>query len=107
MRKVNSKQEVIDTLRGYLPLLRDRFGVTEIALYGSFAKGTQRSDSDVDLVVGLSRPLGLDFVGLIQEMEELLGRPVHLTTFTTLRNSKQHPRRKRMADEVERTLSYV
>ena len=106
MSKVNSKQEALQVLRDRLPYLRERYGVDEIALYGSFSKETQHAESDVDLVVRLSRPLGLDFVELIQKLEELLGRSVHLSTFDTLQRSKQNPRRKRIADEVERTLSY-
>ncbi len=107
MGRVNSKEEIMRALRDRLPHLHEKYGVSEMALYGSFAKGSPHADSDVDLIVQLSRPLGLEFVSLAQELEDALGRPVHLSTFDTLQRSKQNPRRKHIADEVERTLSYV
>lgn len=107
MNRPTTRDEVLRTLREQLPHLHDRFGVEEIAVYGSFAKGTQTQKSDVDLIVRLSKPLGLAFVSLADYLEELLGRPVDLATFETLQRSKANPRRKRMADEIERSLSYV
>ena len=94
-------------LREQLPFLHREYGVEEIAVYGSFARGTQTGKSDIDLIVRLSKPLGLGFVSLAQHLEELLGRPVDLATFDTLQRSKDNPRRKRLADEIERSLSYV
>ncbi len=107
MDKPTTRDEVLRILKDHLPDLRERFGVEEIAVYGSFAKGTQTPGSDVDLIVRLSRPLGLEFVSLAQHLEELLGRPVDLATFETLQRSKTDPRRKRVADEIERSLDYV
>jgi predicted nucleotidyltransferase len=44
--------------------LRERYGVKEVALFGSFAKGSEGEGSDVDILVELSKSLGLDFVEL-------------------------------------------
>lgn len=47
-------------------------------LFGSFARGEQREDSDVDLLVELdpSAHVGLRFFGMWGDLERLLGRPV-------------------------------
>lgn len=107
MIKPSTREEVLRALRDQLPYLHERFGVEEIAVYGSFTRGTHTEKSDVDLIVRLSRPLGLEFIEMAQYLEEVLGRRVDLATFETLQRSKSDPRRKRIADEIERTLSYV
>ena len=54
-----------------------RHGVRKIRLFGSVAKGTSRSESDIDLLVDIEpgRSL-LDQVGFGQDLEELLGSKV-------------------------------
>ena len=102
-----TRARIIARLRKEAPFLRDKYGVEKIAVYGSFAKGKQSGKSDVDILVQLTRPLGLEFVGLALYLEEALGRKVDLATFATLRRSLKDPRYKRIASDIERALSYV
>ena len=55
-------------------------------LFGSFSRNEQRPDSDVDIIVLLdkSRPIGLKFFGMWNDLEELLGRKVDLVSEGTL-----------------------
>ena len=55
-------------------------------LFGSFSRNEQRPDSDVDIIVLLdkSRPIGLKFFGMWNDLEELLGRKVDLVSDGTL-----------------------
>jgi uncharacterized protein len=46
-------QSVIETVRDYALLVRARYPVKRILLYGSFARGTARPDSDIDVAVVL------------------------------------------------------
>lgn len=65
-----------------------RFGVTRIALFGSFARDEARDDSDVDLLVEFSRPVGLfEFIDLQSHLAKLLGRRVDLATAEMLHES--------------------
>jgi predicted nucleotidyltransferase len=107
MSKPRTREELLRVLKDQLQYLHERYGVDEIAIYGSFTRDAQTDKSDVDIIVRLSRPLGLEFIHLAQYLEEVLGRRVDLATFETLQRSKSDPRRKRIADEIERTLSYV
>ena len=57
-----------------------RNGISYCALFGSFARGEGREDSDVDLLVRLSRPMGWEFYGIAEDLEASLGRKVDLAT---------------------------
>ena len=56
--------------------------VTKAWLFGSFARGDQRDDSDIDLMVTLdhSKPVGIKYFGMWEDLERLLGRSVDLVT---------------------------
>ena len=55
-------------------------------LFGSFSRNEQTPDSDVDIIVLLdkSRPIGLKFFSMWNDLEELLGRKVDLVSEGTL-----------------------
>jgi len=56
-------------------------GATRVRIFGSFARGTARPDSDLDFIIDLEpgRHL-LDLVAIKQDLEDLLDRPVHVVT---------------------------
>lgn len=59
----------------------ERNDVSYCVLFGSFARGEADENSDIDLLVRFSKPIGLfGFVGVEQELEEALGRKVDLAT---------------------------
>ena len=102
-----SKQGVVTLLQEAFSYLQNEYGIARIALYGSFAQDTATDDSDVDLIVELSRPLGFEFVALAEHIESILGRKVDLSTFETLRRSMENPRYRAIAREISRTLTDV
>ena len=55
-------------------------------LFGSFSRGEERPDSDVDILVNLdySQPIGLRFFGMYEDLKDLLGRNVDLVSERTL-----------------------
>ena len=58
-----------------------RNDVSKLSVFGSFARGEDRTDSDIDLLVEFSAPKGLfDLVALEIQLSELLGRKVDLLT---------------------------
>ena len=65
--------------------ITQRHGATKVSLFGSFARGTASESSDVDILVDLQpgRTL-LDLVAIKQDLEDLLGRPVHVVTMAAL-----------------------
>ena len=80
------RDQTLALLAEHKPVLAERFGVQTLALFGSFARGTARDDSDVDILVGFGEPpTPSDFFGVQFYIEDLLGRPVDLVTETALR----------------------
>lgn len=90
-----------------MPYLRTHFGVEQLALFGSFAKGEETEVSDIDFVVSLSRPLGFAFVELADYLEKKLGRKVDLITTTSLEMNAVDPRRAHIAKEIQESLILV
>lgn len=62
-----------------------RHGVTRVRVFGSFARGEAREDSDVDLLIERG-PYRTPFFpgGLIADLEDLLGRRVDVVTESSL-----------------------
>jgi predicted nucleotidyltransferase len=107
MGKALDKESILEILEKEFPYLREKYGVVRLALYGSFARGLSDRKSDVDLLVELSRPLGLEFVALVSYLEQRLGRKVDLATFETLNRSLENPRYHAVAQNIQRTLTDV
>lgn len=77
---VKNRGEILDRLRKARPDLQREFGVTRLALFGSWARGDQREGSDVDVLVEFSPSLGLRFVDLAERIEELLDEPADVVS---------------------------
>ena len=58
------------------------FGVSKLSIFGSFASGKSKEDSDVDFLVEFDPALKNydNFIGLSFYLEYLLGRKVELVT---------------------------
>jgi predicted nucleotidyltransferase len=107
MKEPQTKEQIFQILKRELPYLNEKYGVQRIAIYGSFAKGNQMKRSDIDILVQLIKPLGLDFIKLAYHLEKVLKRKVDLATFDTLKRSLENPRYKHIANDIQGTLSYV
>ncbi|MGJ8454417.1 nucleotidyltransferase family protein [Pseudothermotoga sp. U03pept] len=72
--------DIRETLKTHKNYLVNRFGVIEIALFGSHARGEQRSDSDVDVIVDFKEGYKTfdNYMDLKFYLEELLGKRVDL-----------------------------
>lgn len=68
--------------------MRTRFGVSELALFGSFARDEARADSDVDVLVTFAgRPNFDNYMGLKLYLEALFSRGVDLAIRSDVRPS--------------------
>jgi len=61
-------------------ILRERFGVRRLAVFGSYARGEATPQSDVDILVEFERPIGWEIVDLHDYLEALLDMNVDLVT---------------------------
>nr|WP_240911828.1 nucleotidyltransferase family protein [Thermococcus sp. M36] len=66
--------------------LRARYGVRSIEVFGSYARGEQREDSDLDLLVEFEEPVGLLTISMLQVyLSDLLGIEVDVIPKDSLR----------------------
>ena len=78
--------EVIDILRAHRDALAERFGVAELALFGSFGRDQATESSDIDILVAFDGPAtSKSYFGVQFYLEDLLGRSVDLVTSKALR----------------------
>ncbi len=72
-------------LAAELRRLGERYGIRNIRVFGSFARGEASKDSDLDLLVDyVPGQRGFAFVRFCEEAETLLGRDVDVATVRTL-----------------------
>lgn len=81
-----NRDTVLALLREHLPVLRERFDVRDLRLFGSLARDAAREDSDVDVLVQFDGPAtSRRYFGVQFYLEDLLQRPVDLVTEQALR----------------------
>jgi uncharacterized protein with HEPN domain len=90
-------------------VLKDRFKVKKIGVFGSFVRGEEGRDSDVDILVDLSEPIGWEFVDLKEFLEEILGFEVDLVTvkFTAGMDYSDFSRNEMVIDAVLRNIEVI
>ncbi|MBS7611364.1 nucleotidyltransferase family protein [Candidatus Bathyarchaeota archaeon] len=67
-----------------IPVLR-RYGVKRASVFGSFARGEEKEDSDIDILVEFEGEKSLlDLAGLKIDLEEALRRRVDVLTYNSL-----------------------
>lgn len=81
-----NRTDVIARLEAERPILAERFGVSSLRLFGSFARDTGALASDVDLVVRFTGPATFrNYMDLLLHLEHVLGRTVDLVTEDAMR----------------------
>jgi predicted nucleotidyltransferase len=72
----------VEEIRNILSLnknyMQSAYGLRSIGIFGSIAKGNSNSESDIDLLVDLSEPDYLKYIGLQKFLEEKLKMKVDL-----------------------------
>ena len=72
------KDEIIDTLKTDKQFLQDNYGVVSIALFGSYAKGIENNDSDVDFIVEFKEPSYSLLMGLYAYLEKKINSKIEI-----------------------------
>ena len=98
-----TQEKVMEILRKELPYFISEYGVKRIGLFGSYAKGIQGEDSDIDILVEFEKPIGLKFVEFGEYLEKLLGRKTDILTPTGIKGI----RIKKVAKDIRESIVYV
>lgn len=81
-----SPENVSTRLAQFKPQLEQEYPISELGIFGSYARGEQRSDSDLDVLVAFDEPVTLfDLVRLENELTNELGVEVDLVTKDSLK----------------------
>jgi predicted nucleotidyltransferase len=77
---MKTREQILETLRQAAPDLEREYGITRLALFGSFARGEATEASDVDVLVEVDPSIGLRFVDLAERIEALLAMPTDVVS---------------------------
>jgi len=78
---VINKQQTIAFLKEFKKKQADKFGVTKMGVFGSVARGSATKDSDIDIVVEMSKRNLLNRIGLQMSLEAFLGVSVDVVAY--------------------------
>lgn len=91
-----NKEFVIEQIKESKGFLKEKYGIEEIGIFGSYARNEQIESSDIDILIELGKPIGLEFMDIKYYLEEKLGLTVDLVT----KNALKPQLRDRILDEV-------
>ena len=84
----STREQILARLRQSKPALQAEFPLQRLALFGSYARGTQvAGQSDVDILVEVEPAIGLGMVTLAERLEEVLGKRVDLVSRRAIKPS--------------------
>ncbi|MDP2167642.1 MAG: nucleotidyltransferase family protein [Thermodesulfovibrionales bacterium] len=95
-----TQADVIDFLKSHKSEFKERLGVISIGLFGSYARGDARDDSDIDIAVELYDDQRADnFFRLLHFLEDNLHKKIDLGVESTLKPS--------VTERVKQEIIYV
>ena len=83
---LTNKQHIISILQNNLVLLKGKYPLESIGLFGSYSRDEQTEYSDIDLIVSFTRPVGMELIDLSFELEDILKRKVDLVSIKGIKS---------------------
>ena len=94
------RERVLDILRVFKINNADKYGIESLALFGSFARNEQKTDSDIDILVSLKTSSLYLYAGLKSDLESILYREVDVI-------SAKSKLREEFKESISKDLIYV
>ena len=76
-----TRKDILQILAKFQRDRRDEFGIVRLGVFGSTARDQTDEQSDVDVVVELAHPDMFALIGIKQELEAMLNRPVDVVRY--------------------------
>ena len=70
MKMQPDKETILQRLKEVKPLLQERYHLTELAIFGSYARDEQTMQSDIDIMVKMSTPDFRNYSNIYHSLEE-------------------------------------
>ena len=67
-------QSILNKLREYKPELQRKYPVSRLGVFGSYAREGATDQSDIDIAVEITAPMGLNFIEMADEIEAFIWR---------------------------------
>ncbi len=96
---MRSLTEIKETLNSNRLRLTEKYGLSFMAIFGSYGRGQQTESSDIDILVDFQKPIGVEFIDLANELERILKAKVDLVSKNGIKPQ--------YFKEIEQDLSYV
>lgn len=74
------KNQIIEKLRLIKPILQQKYGVTELALFGSYSRNEQTDKSDIDILVSHDKKLGMQFLDMVYDLDKLFDKEAQVVS---------------------------
>lgn len=75
-----STSQILQILKENKPVLQKRYPISELGLFGSFARGDYNENSDIDILVDFDGSVGIGFISLANDLEEIFKTKVDLVS---------------------------
>lgn len=75
-----STSSILKILQEQKPGLQKRYPISELGLFGSYARGDFNEESDIDILVDFNDKIGIRFIDLAHELEDMLKKKVDLVS---------------------------
>lgn len=72
--------DIKEILKNHKARLSTKYGLNNIAIFGSYGREQQTDNSDIDILVDFKQPIGIEFIDLADELEKLLKVKVDLVS---------------------------
>jgi predicted nucleotidyltransferase len=95
-----SLAEIKARLQAEKPYLYEKYGVTEIGVFGSYVRGEEKDDSDLDILVELTDPPRISLLGLV-DLQYYLSDLLELEVDVALKSNLKKRIGKRILSEVQ------
>ena len=95
-----AREEYIEKLKKYKRDNSKAYGIVNIGIFGSVARGEEKEESDVDVCVEMSKPDLFYMVHIKEDLQELFGRSVDVVRMRTSMNAL-------LRKNIERDMIYA
>ncbi|PIN78064.1 hypothetical protein COV15_00175 [Candidatus Woesearchaeota archaeon CG10_big_fil_rev_8_21_14_0_10_34_12] len=80
-KKTEKANREIEKIKSKIVKILKKNKIKKAGIFGSYARGEQKKNSDIDIIVEPPKGIGFGFAGIDIELEEKLGKKVHLITY--------------------------